>query len=65
MYRWNWSPPAKAVNTAALVTLVLVAPSAWYPLALAVGVLAVKVVSLVVVERLRNHWSPVLAPLTT
>jgi len=65
VYRWNWSPPAKAVNTAALVTLVLVAPSAWYPLALAVAVLAVKVVSLVVVERLRNHWSPVLAPLTT
>jgi CDP-diacylglycerol--glycerol-3-phosphate 3-phosphatidyltransferase len=53
VYRWNWSPPAKAVNTAALVGLVLLAPSPWYPLALALAVLAVKVASSVVVERLR------------
>jgi CDP-diacylglycerol--glycerol-3-phosphate 3-phosphatidyltransferase len=63
VYRWNWSPPAKAVNTAALVTLVLVAPSAWYPAALALGVLVVKVASLIVVERLRGSWNPLAQPL--
>lgn len=52
VWRWNWSPPAKAVNTSALVVLVLFAPSPLYPLALALAVATVKVVSLVTVSRL-------------
>lgn len=28
IYRWNWSPPAKALNTAAVVVLAIVAPTA-------------------------------------
>ncbi|WP_239127581.1 CDP-alcohol phosphatidyltransferase family protein [Asanoa siamensis] len=54
VYLWNWSPPAKAVNTSALVVLVLLAPSPLYPLALALAVTAVKVISLVTVSRLRE-----------
>lgn len=51
LYRWNWSPPAKAVNTAALV--LLVAAGAHTPaLALAVLQLALKTTSLVAMQRL-------------
>jgi CDP-diacylglycerol--glycerol-3-phosphate 3-phosphatidyltransferase len=39
IYLWNWSPPAKAVNTAGLVGLVLVGPSPTW--ATAFGVLLV------------------------
>ena len=46
VYRWNWSPPAKAVNTAGLVLLALVAPSPWWSTSFALGVTAIKVVSL-------------------
>jgi phosphatidylglycerophosphate synthase len=59
LYRWNWSPLAKTVNTAALVLLVLVAPSPLPPLLLALGVTAVKAVSLVAIGRLAV---PVAAP---
>jgi CDP-diacylglycerol--glycerol-3-phosphate 3-phosphatidyltransferase len=52
VYRWNWSPPAKAVNTSALVILVLFAPSPLYPLALALAVAVVKALSLLTVSRL-------------
>ena len=45
IYRWNWSPPAKALNTAAVVILAIYAPTA-VAVAFAVGVAAVKVVSL-------------------
>jgi phosphatidylglycerophosphate synthase len=54
VYRWNWSPPAKAVNTAALVLLVLVSPTPIVPLVLALAVAAVKVVSLLTVARLAS-----------
>ena len=51
LYRWNWSAPAKAVNTAALV---LVVATGRYDVALVLaGVqLAVKVASLVALSRL-------------
>ncbi|MET7966357.1 hypothetical protein [Micromonospora sp. NPDC005305] len=49
---WNWSPPAKAVNTGALIVLVVLSPSPWPPLAFALAVTAVKVASLVAVTRL-------------
>jgi CDP-diacylglycerol--glycerol-3-phosphate 3-phosphatidyltransferase len=52
VYRWNWSPPAKALNSAGVVVLVIVAPSPLWPTALAVVVTIVKVVSLVTVSRL-------------
>ncbi|HYN94422.1 MAG TPA: CDP-alcohol phosphatidyltransferase family protein [Pilimelia sp.] len=52
VYRWNWSPPAKALNTSALVLLVVFTPSPWPPTALALAVTAIKLVSLRVVSRL-------------
>jgi len=51
IYRWNWSPPAKALNTAAVVILAIVAPTA-VAVTFALGVAAVKVVSLVCAARL-------------
>jgi phosphatidylglycerophosphate synthase len=52
VHRWNWSPPAKAVNTGGLVVLALLTGSPLYPAALAVAVTAVKIGSLVTVARL-------------
>jgi CDP-diacylglycerol--glycerol-3-phosphate 3-phosphatidyltransferase len=52
VYRWNWSPPAKAVNTAGVVGLVLVAPSAVWPTVFAVLIAVLKGVSLWTVARL-------------
>lgn len=51
IYRWNWSPPAKATNTAALI---LVVAAGWYgtALVLALAQLVVKSVSLVALTRL-------------
>jgi phosphatidylglycerophosphate synthase len=51
IYRWNWSPPAKALNTAAVVILAIFAPTA-AAVTFAVGVAAVKVVSLVAAAKL-------------
>lgn len=52
VYQWNWSPPAKAVNTSALVLLVLVAPAPLYPLGLSLAVAGVKAASLLSVSHL-------------
>ena len=51
IYLWNWSPVAKATNTAALI---LVVAAGWYgaALVLALAQLAVKSVSLVALTRL-------------
>lgn len=46
IYRWNWSAPAKALNTAAVVILAIYTPTA-AAVTFALGVTAVKVVSLV------------------
>jgi phosphatidylglycerophosphate synthase len=51
LYRWNWSPPAKALNTAAVVILSIFTP-ALVATAAALGVAAVKMVSLIVAARL-------------
>ncbi|MBL7253910.1 CDP-alcohol phosphatidyltransferase family protein [Actinoplanes sp. LDG1-01] len=51
IYRWNWSPPAKALNTAAVVGLALWAPVA-VAVTFAVAVASVKIVSLVAAARL-------------
>ncbi|GAB7044141.1 MULTISPECIES: CDP-alcohol phosphatidyltransferase family protein [Catenuloplanes] len=52
VYRWNWSPPAKVLNTTAVVVLVLVAPSPLYPALLATAVTLIKIASMVRVARL-------------
>jgi phosphatidylglycerophosphate synthase len=52
VYLWNWSPPAKALNTGGLVGLVLLAPLPAGPAVFAFAVLVVKIVSLVTVSRL-------------
>lgn len=52
VYRWNWSPPAKACNTSALVLLAVFVPTAWPAIAVAVAVVVVKLVSLAVVRRM-------------
>jgi phosphatidylglycerophosphate synthase len=51
IYRWNWSPPAKALNTAAVVILATFAPTA-VAVTIAVAVAAVKVVSLISAAKL-------------
>ncbi|GAB7046867.1 CDP-alcohol phosphatidyltransferase family protein [Catenuloplanes indicus] len=52
VYRWNWSPPAKVLNTSAVVLLVLVSPSPLYPALLAAAVTLVKIASMVRIARL-------------
>jgi phosphatidylglycerophosphate synthase len=52
VYRWNWSPPAKALNTAGVVVLILVAPTPVWPAVFAALVTVVKAVSLLTVARL-------------
>ncbi|MGC4811247.1 CDP-alcohol phosphatidyltransferase family protein [Micromonospora sp. DT228] len=51
IYLWNWSPPAKALNTAAVVLLAIFAPMA-VAVTFALAVAAVKVVSLVCAAKL-------------
>jgi phosphatidylglycerophosphate synthase len=51
-YLWNWSPPAKAINTSTLVILVLATDSPVYATAFGLAVVVVKCVSLVAVSRL-------------
>ncbi|MDP9792751.1 CDP-diacylglycerol--glycerol-3-phosphate 3-phosphatidyltransferase [Catenuloplanes nepalensis] len=52
VYRWNWSAPAKVLNTSAVVLLVLISPSPLYPALLAAAVTLVKIASMVRVARL-------------
>ncbi|MEU8182931.1 CDP-alcohol phosphatidyltransferase family protein [Micromonospora sp. NPDC049044] len=51
IYLWNWSPPAKALNTAAVVLLAIFAPVA-VAVTFALAVTAVKAVSLVSAAKL-------------
>jgi phosphatidylglycerophosphate synthase len=51
IYRWNWSPPAKALNTAAVVILAIYTTPA-VAVTFAAGVAAVKIVSLVAAAKL-------------
>ena len=57
LYRWNWSPPAKALNTAAVVLLAIFAPAA-VAVSFAAAVAVVKVASLVRAARLPAGPSP-------
>jgi len=52
LWLWNWSKPAKAVNSAAFAVLLLVTESVWLCTAIAVALLALKVGSLVRLVRL-------------
>jgi CDP-diacylglycerol--glycerol-3-phosphate 3-phosphatidyltransferase len=51
IYRWNWSPPAKALNTAAVVILAICTPAA-VAVTFAAAVAAVKIVSLISAAKL-------------
>jgi CDP-diacylglycerol--glycerol-3-phosphate 3-phosphatidyltransferase len=52
VYRWNWSPPAKAVNTAGVVGLILLAPSPVWATVFGLLIGVIKGVSLWTVARL-------------
>ena len=52
VWRWNWSKPAKAVNSAAFAVLLLGTQSVWLCTAVAVALLALKIGSLVRLVRL-------------
>jgi CDP-diacylglycerol--glycerol-3-phosphate 3-phosphatidyltransferase len=58
VYRWNWSPPAKAVNTAGLVGLVLLTPSPVWPTVFAALLLVHKSLSLWTVAHLPTDGAP-------
>lgn len=51
IYRWNWSPPGKALNSGALVVVMLVAGSWLICTALVLAMTSVKVASLVRLHR--------------
>jgi phosphatidylglycerophosphate synthase len=57
-YLWNWSPPAKAINTTILVILVLATDSPVYATVFGLAVATVKIVSLVAVSRLPVTSAP-------
>jgi CDP-diacylglycerol--glycerol-3-phosphate 3-phosphatidyltransferase len=46
IYRWNWSKPAKAVNSALFAVLLLVTGWWWLGLVIALALLVLKCVSL-------------------
>ena len=46
IYRWNWSKPAKAVNSSLFAVLLLVTGWWWLGLVIAIGLLVLKCVSL-------------------
>lgn len=46
IFTWNWSKPAKAVNSAAVVVLMLLTGSMWVGLVIALALVVLKVVSL-------------------
>ncbi|MDI6103420.1 CDP-alcohol phosphatidyltransferase family protein [Actinoplanes sp. NEAU-A12] len=52
VYRWNWWPPAKVLNTTSLVVVIVAADYPWIGAVLALGITVIKVVSLRVVSRL-------------
>lgn len=52
VYRWNWSPPAKALNTGGAVALIVLGPNPLWPALFALAVQVVKSVSLGGVYRL-------------
>jgi CDP-diacylglycerol--glycerol-3-phosphate 3-phosphatidyltransferase len=60
VYRWNWWPPAKVLNTTALAVAVLLPVPAWVGVLLGVVAMVIKGVSLVVVARLPRDVSPAL-----
>nr|WP_320065540.1 CDP-alcohol phosphatidyltransferase family protein [Micromonospora sp. RTGN7] len=61
VYRWNWSPPAKAANTAGLVLLVAFGPTPVYATVFVLAVIAMKTVSLWTVCRIPAWSDPGIA----
>jgi len=62
LWLWNWSKPAKAVNSSAFAVLLLVTESVWLCTAVAGGLLVVKIGSLVRLVRLGIPVPPTAAP---
>ncbi|MDQ3987955.1 MAG: CDP-alcohol phosphatidyltransferase family protein [Actinomycetota bacterium] len=58
IYRLNWSPPAKATNTGAVVLVVLLTGSMTAATLLAAAVFAVKAYSTARLSRLTVPWTP-------
>ncbi len=52
IWLWNWSKPGKAVNSSLFAVLLLVTQMPWLGAVIALGLLALKVVSLVRLGRL-------------
>lgn len=52
VYRLNWSPLGKVTNSSLLLLVMITTSSLWLPTAITVAVLAVKMYSLVLVQRL-------------
>jgi CDP-diacylglycerol---glycerol-3-phosphate 3-phosphatidyltransferase len=52
LWRWNWSKPAKAVNSSAFAVLLLVTESVWLCTGIAAALLLLKLASLVRLVRL-------------
>lgn len=58
IYRWNWWPPAKVLNTTALAVAVLLPVPAWVGVLLGVAAMVIKGVSLVAVSRIPHDVRP-------
>lgn len=52
LWRWNWSKPGKAVNSAAFAVLLLVTRDVWLGVAIAAGLLALKSWSIIRLGRI-------------
>lgn len=52
LWRWNWSKPGKAVNSAAFAVLLVITGNVWLGVAIAVALLVLKLVSLIRLARI-------------
>jgi CDP-diacylglycerol--glycerol-3-phosphate 3-phosphatidyltransferase len=52
LWLWNWSKPAKAVNSAAFAVFLVLTGSVWLGTAIALGLLGFKIASMVRLMRI-------------
>ena len=62
IWLWNWSKPAKAVNSSVFAVLLLVTENVWLCTSIAAALLLLKVVSLVRLVRLGIPVPPMATP---
>ncbi|MFC7528752.1 CDP-alcohol phosphatidyltransferase family protein [Actinoplanes sp. GCM10030250] len=65
IYRWNWWPPAKVLNTTALAVAVLLPVPIWVGVVIGLAAMVVKGVSLVAVSRIPGYLRPPAPPALT